>query len=96
MRSLLIICNTILLLVGNTLLPSVHYLFHHSHNHNDNDEINECQQCIIIGNNNYDLDSQKLDFLGNSEVVLSKLFSLNSINFDIKYSSRAPPFLQYI
>ena len=70
----------------------MHYMLHHSHS--DNEGIDDCQQCIIVeDNNNYDLDSQNLNYSGDIQIILLKLSSFNSINFDLKYSSRAPPIL---
>ena len=44
--------NIIFLLTGNLLFSSSHHLHDHSHAHDHNNIIQECEDCIIIDNNN--------------------------------------------
>ncbi len=65
MKNLLIIYNVIFLLAGNVLLSNIHHIHDHSHSHNH--EYYECEECIIIeNNNNYDLDYQEVNFSNNN------------------------------
>ena len=90
MRNSLIIYNVMFLLVGNALYPSIHNLLNHGHN--DNEEIHECQKCIIIdSNNSYSSDSQELNYLRVINIFSYEYFSLITLNIDRKYLSRAPP-----
>ena len=90
MRNLFIIYSVVFLLAGNVLSSSIHYLFDHTHNNNE--EIHECQECIIIEhNNNYVSYSQEINFSKNTNISFYEYFSLITLNIDRKYSSRAPP-----
>jgi len=91
MKNLLIIYNVIFLLAGNVLLSNIHHIHDHSHSHEH--ETYECEECIIIeNNNNYVLDYQEVNFLNNNiNLFVSEYYS--SIEFDIEqtYLSRSPP-----
>ena len=91
MKNLLIIYNVIFLLAGNVLLSNIHHIHDHSHSHGH--ETYECEECIIIeNNNNYVLDYQEVNFSNNNiNLFVSEYYS--SIEFDIEqtYLSRAPP-----
>ena len=91
MKNLLIIYNVILLLAGNVLLSNIHHIHDHSHSHNH--EYYECEECIIIeNNNNYVLDYQEVNFSNNNiNLFVSGYYSFIEFNIEQTYLSRAPP-----
>ena len=91
MKNLLIIYNVIFLLAGNVLLSNIHHI--HDHSHSNNHEYYECEECIIIeNNNNYDLDYQEVNFSNNNiNLFVSEYYSSIEFNIEQTYLSRAPP-----
>ena len=91
MKKLLIIYNVIFFLVGNILFSNIHYLHdHHSHHDYLTDD---CQECILIeNNNNYVVNSCDLSF-SNNAIYWFVALNYNFFEVDLKqtYSSRAPP-----
>ena len=91
MKNLLIIYNVIFLLAGNVLLSNIHHIHDHSHSHNH--EYYECEECIIIeNNNNYVLNHQEVNFSNNNiNLFVSEYYSFIEFNIEQTYLSRAPP-----
>ena len=91
MKNLLIIYNVIFLLAGNVLLSNIHHIHDHSHSHNH--EYYECEECIIIeNNNNYDLDYQEVNFSNNNiNLFVYESYTSNESHIRQTYLSRAPP-----
>ena len=93
MKNLLIIYNIIFLLAGNVLFANIHYLNdHHHHDHSHEHQTEECQECIIIENNNYAIDFQEVS-LSNNNINLFVFEYYSFIEFTIQqtFHSRAPP-----
>ena len=78
----------ILLTSLGTLVPIAHNLEHH-HDHSD---YNDCQECVLFENTDYESKSSKL-FLSNNNwnIFISKYISFIQSSIDQKYLSRAPP-----
>ena len=92
MKKLLIIYNVIFFLVGNILFSNIHYLHDHHHSHHDY-LTDDCQECILIeNNNNYVVNSCDLSF-SNNAIYWFVALNYNFFEVDLKqtYSSRAPP-----
>ena len=90
MKSILIICNIIFLLVGNVLFSNIHYLNEHDH---ENHENHECQECINLNNShNYISDVNEVKFLKNKTFqFVFEYFSAIDLSRAKIYLSRAPP-----
>ena len=93
MKNLLIIYNVIFLLAGNVLFANIHYLnddHHHDHSHEHQTE--ECQECIIIENNNYAIDFQEVSFSNNNtNLFISEYYTFVEFTIQKTFHSRAPP-----
>ena len=88
MKNLLIIYNVIFLLAGNVLFANIHYVHDHSHEY----QTEECQECIIIENNNYAIDFQEVSFSSNNiNLFVSEYYSFIELTIQQKFHSRAPP-----
>jgi len=91
MKNILMTYNILFLLLGNTLLSSIHLLHHHDHCH-DNKNI-ECQECLVIDN------SSSFIFLDNEFKFTTQVTyepfdnALNSTLYlrSKAFSSRGPP-----
>ena len=95
MKKSIIIFNIIFLTFGNVLLSGIHNHIHHhdGHYHTEyENEKDECFECINIDNNNYVLDSDRINFSIN-DFDLFFTYNLKVCDFKIieKYLSRAPP-----
>jgi hypothetical protein len=93
MKNLFIILNIIFLLTGNLLFSSSHHLHDHSYAHDHNNIIEECEDCIIIdNNNNFILDSQVFVFsIDALNPYIFKYLNISGFLNYKKYNSRAPP-----
>ena len=92
MKNLLIIYNVIFLLAGNVLFANIHYLHDHHHGHSHEHQTEECQECIIIENNNYAIDFQEVSFSSNNiNLFVSEYCSFIEFTIQQKFHSRAPP-----
>jgi len=88
MKNTFIICNILFFLMGNILFPTIHHL----HNHHDTQIEDECQECLIIDDNNYIFHFEET----NVQLYKSNLFKYKNIcilelDLNGKYLSRAPP-----
>ena len=90
MKKQIILLNLLVLLLGNTLFESIHYLHEHS-NHSFLEE-NECIDCIFYNN---DDDIIKFNTIIFSDNCFSQLFLDNIIPIDYSNDNfnhcRAPP-----
>ena len=93
MKNLLIIYNVIFLLAGNVLFANIHYLNdHHHHDHSHEHQTEECQECIIIENNNYAIDFQEVSFSNNNtNLFISEYYTFVEFTIQKTFHSRAPP-----
>ena len=92
MKNLLIIYNVIFLLAGNVLFANIHYLDDHHHDHYHEHQTEECQECIIIENNNYAIDFQEVSFSNNNfNLFVSEYYSFIEFTIQQTFHSRAPP-----
>ena len=94
MKNLLIIYNIIFLLAGNVLFANIHYLndHHHHHDHSNEHQTEECQECIIIENNNYAIDFQEVSFSNNNtNLFISEYYTFVEFTIQKTFHSRAPP-----
>ena len=92
MKNLLIIYNIIFLLAGNVLFANIHHVHDHSHDHSHEHQTEECQECIIIENNNDAIDFQEVSFSSNNfNLFVSEYYSFIEFNIEQTYLSRAPP-----
>ena len=92
MRNLLIIYNVIFLLAGNVLFANIHHLHDHDHGHSHEHQTEECQECIIIENNNYAIDFQELSFSNNNtNLFISEYYTFVEFTIQKTFHSRAPP-----
>ena len=92
MKNLLIIYNIIFLLAGNVLFANIHYIHDHGHNHYHEHHTEECQECIIIENNNYAIDFQELSFSNNNtNLFISEYYTFVEFTIQETFHSRAPP-----
>ena len=91
MKNLLIIYNVIFLLAGNVLFSNIHSR-HHDHHHSEEHQTSECQECIIIENNNYAIDFQEVSFSSNNfNLFVSEYYSFIELTIQQTFHSRAPP-----
>ena len=92
MKNLLIIYNVIFLLAGNVLFANIHYLHDHHHGHSHEHQTEECQECIIIENNNYAIDFQEVSFSNNNtNLFISEYYTFVEFTIQKTFHSRAPP-----
>ena len=92
MKNLLIIYNVIFLLVGNVLFANIHYVHDHGHDHSHEYQTEECQECIIIENNNYAIDFEEVSLSNNNiNFFVSEYYSFIEFSIQQTYLSRAPP-----
>ena len=94
MKKSLIIFNVIFLLIGNLLFSNIHHSHHdHEHCHFDDYQNHNCQECIILDNNNiYISNFYEPNFLNSDYIqIVFQEFTFIENNFDKKYNSRAPP-----
>ena len=92
MKNLLIIYNVIFLLAGNVLFANIHYVHDHGHDHSHEHQTEECQECIIIENNNYAIDFQEVSFSSNNfNLFVSEYYSFIEFAIQQTFHSRAPP-----
>ena len=92
MKNLLIIYNVIFLLAGNVLFANIHYLHDHDHGHSHEHQTEECQECIIIENNNYAIDFQEVSFSNNNtNLFISEYYTFVEFTVQKTFHSRAPP-----
>ncbi len=89
MKNLLITYNVVFLVFGSTLFSNLHHLEHH-HGHDLNHT--ECEECIIIENNNYIPDCDEVNFSNNNfNEFVCELISVIKCSIEETYLSRAPP-----
>jgi len=92
MKNLLIIYNVIFLLAGNVLFANIHYLHDHGHDHSHEHQTEECEECIIIENNNYAIDFQEVSFSSNNfNLFVSEYYNFIEFTIQQTFHSRAPP-----
>ena len=92
MKKFLIVYNIIFLILGNVLISDIHHALEHDHNHNHEHNKYECQECLIIENNNFIFDFNELTFSNNNVNRFSvECFSFFKFSIPQLKLSRAPP-----